>query len=160
MTSVRKTYQRAIVTPTHHVEQLWRDYENFENSVSRALVGLSLGTSSHTCISWVYIVWLSSLYIQLQNYIYVFVKIVCLNSSEIFSGLFWLVNLICVFNVRWVTGWYPKGKQKRKHRKRKKNRKPYLENLEKENDVSICLLDYLEGENPEMFQERHHAYMS
>ncbi|PHU10479.1 Cleavage stimulation factor subunit 77 [Capsicum chinense] len=37
MTSVRKTYQRAIVTPTHHVEQLWRDYENFENSISRPL---------------------------------------------------------------------------------------------------------------------------
>nr|XP_016476871.1 PREDICTED: cleavage stimulation factor subunit 77-like isoform X3 [Nicotiana tabacum] len=37
MTSVRKAYQRAIVTPTHHVEQLWRDYENFENSISRAL---------------------------------------------------------------------------------------------------------------------------
>ncbi|GFP85456.1 cleavage stimulation factor subunit 77 [Phtheirospermum japonicum] len=37
MTSIRKTYQRAIVMPTHHVEQLWRDYENFENSVSRAL---------------------------------------------------------------------------------------------------------------------------
>lgn len=38
MTAVRKVYQRAIVTPTHHIEQLWRDYENFENSVSRALV--------------------------------------------------------------------------------------------------------------------------
>lgn len=37
MTAVRKVYQKAIVTPTHHVEQLWRDYENFENSVSRAL---------------------------------------------------------------------------------------------------------------------------
>uniref|UniRef100_A0A1D1XRF1 Cleavage stimulation factor subunit 3 n=1 Tax=Anthurium amnicola TaxID=1678845 RepID=A0A1D1XRF1_9ARAE len=37
MTSVRKVYQRAIVTPTHHVEQLWKDYENFENSVSRPL---------------------------------------------------------------------------------------------------------------------------
>ncbi|XP_010279464.1 PREDICTED: cleavage stimulation factor subunit 77 isoform X2 [Nelumbo nucifera] len=37
MTSVRKAYQKAIVTPTHHVEQLWKDYENFENSVSRAL---------------------------------------------------------------------------------------------------------------------------
>ncbi|KAK4405231.1 Cleavage stimulation factor subunit [Sesamum angolense] len=37
MTAIRKTYQRAIVMPTHHVEQLWRDYENFENSVSRAL---------------------------------------------------------------------------------------------------------------------------
>ncbi|KAK9156519.1 hypothetical protein Scep_003093 [Stephania cephalantha] len=37
MTSIRKAYQRAIVTPTHHLEQLWRDYENFENSVSRAL---------------------------------------------------------------------------------------------------------------------------
>lgn len=37
MTSVRKIYQRAIITPTHHVEQLWKDYENFENSVSRQL---------------------------------------------------------------------------------------------------------------------------
>ncbi|CAK7355911.1 unnamed protein product [Dovyalis caffra] len=37
MTAIRKTYQKAIVTPTHHVEQLWRDYENFENSVSRHL---------------------------------------------------------------------------------------------------------------------------
>ncbi|EHA8589430.1 Cleavage stimulation factor subunit 77 [Cocos nucifera] len=37
MTSVRKVYQKTIVTPTHHVEQLWKDYENFENSVSRAL---------------------------------------------------------------------------------------------------------------------------
>lgn len=38
MTNVRKVYQKAIVTPTHHIEQLWRDYENFENSVSRQLV--------------------------------------------------------------------------------------------------------------------------
>lgn len=38
MTAVRKAYQKAIITPTHHIEQLWRDYENFENSVSRALV--------------------------------------------------------------------------------------------------------------------------
>ncbi|KAL9141530.1 hypothetical protein ABFS82_14G110600 [Erythranthe guttata] len=37
MTAIRKTYQRAIVMPIHHVEQLWRDYENFENTVSRAL---------------------------------------------------------------------------------------------------------------------------
>ncbi|KAL2335157.1 hypothetical protein Fmac_016370 [Flemingia macrophylla] len=37
MTTVRKVYQKAIVTPTHHIEQLWKDYENFENSVSRQL---------------------------------------------------------------------------------------------------------------------------
>ncbi|KAL8484475.1 hypothetical protein ACS0TY_026961 [Phlomoides rotata] len=37
MTTIRKTYQRVILMPIHHVEQLWRDYENFENSVSRAL---------------------------------------------------------------------------------------------------------------------------
>ncbi|KAG9155618.1 hypothetical protein Leryth_017045 [Lithospermum erythrorhizon] len=36
--ALRKTYQRAIVIPSHHLEQLWRDYETFENSVSRALV--------------------------------------------------------------------------------------------------------------------------
>lgn len=46
MTSVRKVYQRAIVTPTHHVEELWKDYENFENSVSRALVIGLLSTRS------------------------------------------------------------------------------------------------------------------
>lgn len=40
MTAMRKTYQKAVITPTHHVEQLWRDYENFENSVSRQLVNL------------------------------------------------------------------------------------------------------------------------
>lgn len=38
MTAVRKVYQKAIVTPTHHIEQIWKDYENFENSVSRQLV--------------------------------------------------------------------------------------------------------------------------
>ncbi|RZC83377.1 hypothetical protein C5167_046163 [Papaver somniferum] len=37
MTTIRKVYQKAIITPTHHVEQLWKDYENFENTVSRAL---------------------------------------------------------------------------------------------------------------------------
>ncbi|KAI5059393.1 hypothetical protein GOP47_0025712 [Adiantum capillus-veneris] len=37
MTAVRKAYQRAILAPIHLVEQLWKDYENFENSVSRAL---------------------------------------------------------------------------------------------------------------------------
>ncbi|XP_039053919.1 cleavage stimulation factor subunit 77-like isoform X2 [Hibiscus syriacus] len=37
MTAVRKAYQRVIVTPTQHIEQLWKDYENFENSVSRQL---------------------------------------------------------------------------------------------------------------------------
>ncbi|KAK1578044.1 hypothetical protein Q3G72_027104 [Acer saccharum] len=37
MTALRKAYQKAIINPTHHVEQLWKDYENFENSVSRQL---------------------------------------------------------------------------------------------------------------------------
>lgn len=40
MIAIRKIYQKAIVTPTHHLEQLWKDYENFENSVSRTLVSL------------------------------------------------------------------------------------------------------------------------
>ncbi|XP_020867680.1 cleavage stimulation factor subunit 77 isoform X2 [Arabidopsis lyrata subsp. lyrata] len=35
--ALRKVYHRAILTPTHHVEQLWKDYENFENSVNRQL---------------------------------------------------------------------------------------------------------------------------
>lgn len=37
MIAIRKVYQKAILTPTHHIEQLWKDYENFENSVSRQL---------------------------------------------------------------------------------------------------------------------------
>ncbi|KAI3914272.1 hypothetical protein MKX01_030729 [Papaver californicum] len=37
ITFLKEVYQKAILTPTHHVEQLWKDYENFENSVSRAL---------------------------------------------------------------------------------------------------------------------------
>ncbi|KAK4777240.1 hypothetical protein SAY86_005928 [Trapa natans] len=37
MTAIRKAYQTAIVTPCHHIEQLWKEYENFENSVSRQL---------------------------------------------------------------------------------------------------------------------------
>lgn len=38
MTAIRKAYQTAIITPCHHIEQLWKEYENFENSVSRQLV--------------------------------------------------------------------------------------------------------------------------
>ncbi|CAN0877139.1 Cleavage stimulation factor subunit 77 [Linum grandiflorum] len=37
MTALRKIYQSAIVNPIHHVEQLWREYEIFENSVNRQL---------------------------------------------------------------------------------------------------------------------------
>ncbi|KAL9268009.1 Cleavage stimulation factor subunit 77-like protein [Drosera capensis] len=37
MSAIRKAYQKAVVTPCHHLEQLWRDYESFENKVSRAL---------------------------------------------------------------------------------------------------------------------------
>lgn len=37
MTTVRKVYQKAILVPTSHVDQLWKDYDNFENSVSRTL---------------------------------------------------------------------------------------------------------------------------
>lgn len=39
MTAVRKAYQKAVLAPIHLVEQIWKEYENFENSVSRALVG-------------------------------------------------------------------------------------------------------------------------
>lgn len=40
MTSIRKIYQKAIITPTHHIEQIWKDYESFENSVSHQLVAV------------------------------------------------------------------------------------------------------------------------
>eukprot|EP00249_Psilotum_nudum_P012644 c23898_g1_i2 orf=376-1161(+) len=39
MTAVRKAFQKAILAPIHSVEQLWKEYESFENSVSRTLVG-------------------------------------------------------------------------------------------------------------------------
>jgi hypothetical protein len=39
MTAVRKAYQKAVLAPVHLVEQIWKEYESFENSISRALVG-------------------------------------------------------------------------------------------------------------------------
>lgn len=36
---MRKAYQKAVLAPVHLVEQIWKEYESFENSVSRALVG-------------------------------------------------------------------------------------------------------------------------
>ena len=38
MTIVHKAYLKAILAPVHLVEQIWKDYESFKNSVSRALV--------------------------------------------------------------------------------------------------------------------------
>ncbi|GBG61269.1 hypothetical protein CBR_g19801 [Chara braunii] len=37
MTAIRKVYQRVILIPMHGIDGLWKDYESFENSVSRAL---------------------------------------------------------------------------------------------------------------------------
>eukprot|EP00897_Mesotaenium_endlicherianum_P004112 jgi/Mesen1/3729/ME000203S02819 len=37
MTAVRRAYQRAVVAPVGGVEQLWKDYEAFETSISRPL---------------------------------------------------------------------------------------------------------------------------
>ncbi|GAV65335.1 Suf domain-containing protein, partial [Cephalotus follicularis] len=37
MNSLRKAYQKAIVTPNNCADQLWREYECFENGVSRQL---------------------------------------------------------------------------------------------------------------------------
>uniref|UniRef100_A0A7N0T936 Suppressor of forked domain-containing protein n=1 Tax=Kalanchoe fedtschenkoi TaxID=63787 RepID=A0A7N0T936_KALFE len=51
MTALRKVYQRAVVTPMHHVDQLWKDYENFENSVSRALAKSLISEYQQKCNS-------------------------------------------------------------------------------------------------------------
>lgn len=32
----RRTYQRAIVVPTHSLELIWKNYEGFENGVATA----------------------------------------------------------------------------------------------------------------------------
>ncbi|KAF3334213.1 Cleavage stimulation factor subunit 77 [Carex littledalei] len=37
MASVRQVYQKAILIPMHHLDQLRRDYEIFEKSVSQTL---------------------------------------------------------------------------------------------------------------------------
>lgn len=38
--SLRKTFQRAVVIPLNNVEQLWREYDAFENSINRQTVFL------------------------------------------------------------------------------------------------------------------------
>ncbi|EFJ31023.1 hypothetical protein SELMODRAFT_270661 [Selaginella moellendorffii] len=37
MLLLRKAYQQAVLSPIHHIEQLWKEYESFENTISRAL---------------------------------------------------------------------------------------------------------------------------
>lgn len=39
ITAVRKVYQRGTVTPMHGVEQLWKDYCNYENVSPNGTVG-------------------------------------------------------------------------------------------------------------------------
>mmetsp|Transcript_5450 Transcript_5450/g.7210 ORF Transcript_5450/g.7210 Transcript_5450/m.7210 type:complete len:693 (+) Transcript_5450:163-2241(+) len=36
MTALRKTYQKAVATPIHGVEELWREYQQFENQLGKA----------------------------------------------------------------------------------------------------------------------------
>ena len=36
MDKLRQTYQRAVVIPLGSVEQIWRDYDAFENGLNRA----------------------------------------------------------------------------------------------------------------------------
>jgi cleavage stimulation factor subunit 3 len=35
---LRRTYQRAVATPLSNVEQLWREYDLFENTANQATV--------------------------------------------------------------------------------------------------------------------------
>ncbi len=38
ITKIRKVYQRSIVLPIVNVELLWRDYDQFEHKLNKALV--------------------------------------------------------------------------------------------------------------------------
>ena len=45
MDQLRKVYQRAIQIPLDNVEQLWQEYERFENGLNHVLVRLPLLSS-------------------------------------------------------------------------------------------------------------------
>lgn len=38
MDDVRRTYQRAIAVPLSNVEQIWREYDAYENGLNRVTV--------------------------------------------------------------------------------------------------------------------------
>jgi len=81
MTTVRKVYQKAILIPTNHVEQLWKDYENFENSVSRTLViGISL---------WIFIFYA-------MKHANKSISCVGKNGSYMLSGCFTLITFLTI----------------------------------------------------------------
>lgn len=81
MISIRKVYQKAIVTPTHHVEQLWKDYENFENSVSRQLVNF----------------WLYNIYGFSICWFIIIIKILMhISMSDNLSSIIWLMDNLTV----------------------------------------------------------------
>lgn len=41
MDKLRQTYQRAVCIPLNNIEQIWRDYDMFENNLNRATVSCS-----------------------------------------------------------------------------------------------------------------------
>jgi hypothetical protein len=57
ITKIRKVYQRSIVLPIVNVELLWRDYDQFEHKLNKALVPTPLQTQtlSHAAL-WCFIV--------------------------------------------------------------------------------------------------------
>lgn len=46
MDALRKTYQRAVQIPLNNVEQIWQDYNQFENNMSKMTVSRHLPCSA------------------------------------------------------------------------------------------------------------------
>lgn len=44
MDALRKAYQRAVCIPLNNVEQIWQDYNLFENNLNKMTVRLISGT--------------------------------------------------------------------------------------------------------------------
>ncbi|PRQ51584.1 putative suppressor of forked, acetyltransferase A, auxiliary subunit [Rosa chinensis] len=45
--SLRKAYQKAFLTPNHHMDQLWSEYQSFENTYNKDLAKSLLAEFSH-----------------------------------------------------------------------------------------------------------------
>lgn len=53
MDALRKTYQRAVQVPLNNVEQIWQEYNQFENNLSKMTVSflLMLCLSTGVCVA-------------------------------------------------------------------------------------------------------------
>jgi cleavage stimulation factor subunit 3 len=51
MDSLRKVYQKAVTMPVHGVEQLWREYDQFEQGLNKLTVFQTLSSFCWPCLT-------------------------------------------------------------------------------------------------------------